>query len=117
MQTTLSKRVRSINSPFNQTEFRRSVADDWVRRGKADYDSDGYLVFRSVFSASIRYQYLSSSLQEEADLRYNKEVDFERSGHRTDTESIGIWHTIGGVHQMEHRWPNGTFAPLDVHVL
>lgn len=110
------KRVRALNSPFDQTEFRRSVADNWVRRQKADYNEDGLLVFRATFASSVKYQFLSSSLKDEADRQFDKDVDFERSNRRTHAESMGIWRTEGGVHQMEHRWPNGTFAELSIHV-
>jgi hypothetical protein len=123
-------RIYSINSPFDTDVFKIKVADRWVRQNKARIEKGpflpkaGVLVFNDSFRNLIIEQNTREFHDQQETLRYERNVDTERSRNRTERPSHGSW-SVGnsgrkpmpggpefGVHQFEHKWPTGTFKPL-----
>ena len=71
-------RIHALNSPFNQDTFKLTMAEAWVRRGKACI-TDGVLVFEERFGGVLHQQQMQL-----ADAAFDRMVALERSGGQSD---------------------------------
>jgi len=99
-------KIRALNSPFAQEEFRLDTAQSWVNRNKAHIE-DGILIFNDAFAESLQNQYQDQRMKEREDKAYDNMVDLQRSNGKT-THSFVVWRNrptgkrpYGGVGPVE----------------
>jgi hypothetical protein len=85
-----SKKIYSPNSPFGQNMFRLEMAQNWVRRGKAEI-VNGELIFKTGFRATIQQQARRTELEREEDRRYVRGIDDQRSAGQADEPVRVTW--------------------------